>query len=684
MLGIKTQIGRTFLPEEDSRQGAHPVVILGNALWRERFGADPSVIGKTLRIDGKLFHVVGVAPPGVRGDSGNAQFWIPLSMASPDDLTSRMQHWHEVIAQLKPGVTVEQAATQVKAIMRRLEGQQPSGFGAWDANAVSLSASKIDPALAKGLVTLYAAVGLVLLIACANLANLTMARMVGRRREIAVRVAIGAGRGSVVRQVLVENVMLSVAGGVAGTMLAVWSMRLLALLRPVEDAGSWPSYMRQLDAQAMHVSEPVLAFGLSLSLASGILFGLAPALKASRGDVSDVLKGGTPQGHPRRLPIRFRSTLLAGQMALVFVLLAGAGLLIRSFARLTSVPSGAETRNVLTVPLRLPYPRYSPGTARQFADRLVAQVRGLPGVEAVTISEGLPVMQRGTVTIAQAIDSRPINAFIGWRSVDPGFFELFHISMRSGRTFTERDRLGPPVAILSELAARALFPGQNPIGHHITAQGMDCRIVGVSAEVQYEKQEPQLPIVGDMYMAPLRAGSAYLIVKAARDPMLLLPAVLKIVAGLDPEIPVQGARTMDDRIFLVHSYERFVTVLLGVFAALGLALAAAGIFGVFSYAVAARTREFGIRVAAGARSADILWMVLREAVILSGTGLVLGLPVALAAQRVLGNMISGSATADPWTYSTAAAVLVGAGLAATYIPARRAAQLDPLEALRCE
>jgi predicted permease len=685
MLGISPTIGRTFLPEEDRDLGAHPVAIIGDDLWRQRFGADPSVIGKTLRVDGKPLSIVGVAPAGVRGDSGRATFWIPLSMGSSGDLTARQQHWHQAIGRLKPGVTVEQAAAQVRAIMRRQEQQQPSGSGTWDANAVLLAESKIDPGLSEGLLVLYAAVGFVLLIACANLANLTMARMVGRQKEIAVRVAIGAGRGSLILQVMVENLLLSVSGGFAGALVAMWCMRLLALLRPQAEAGFWPSYMRQLDAQTMQVTAPVLLFSLALSLAAGILFGLAPAIKASRGNLDEVLKGGAPHGsQPRHGGIRFRSALLAGQMALVVVLLVSAGLMARSFARLTGIPLGIETRNILTIRLSPPFQKYTNNASRQFFDRLMAQVRRLPGVNAVTIAEDLPALERGTVTVAEAIDARPINEYIGWRSVDPGFFELFRIPMRSGRTFTEHDRGGPPVAILSEWAARALFPGQSPIGHHIKANRIDCEVVGVAAEIHYERQKQQLAIVGDMYISPARTYGDYLIVSAARNPLELVPAIRKIVAGLDPEIPVQDARTMDDNIFLVHSYQRFSTLLLGVFAALALALAVVGIYGVFSYSVAARTREFGIRLATGARGGDILRLVLREAAILSGAGLMVGLPAALAASRVLGSVVGGTVAADSLTCVTTAVVLAATALAASYIPARRAARLDPLQALRHE
>jgi putative ABC transport system permease protein len=680
MLGITTVLGRTFLPEEDVDPGAHSVAILSDGLWRGRFGADRSVIGKTLQIDGKTCQIVGVTPPGVRGDSGQAMFWIPISMYEPGDLTYRKAHWHEVVAHLKPGVTVAQAATEVKAIMRRLEELQPSGDGIWDASAVSLAESKIDPILSRGLLVLYAAAGFVLLIACANLANLTMGRMVGRQREMGVRVAIGAGRGALVRQVLIENVLLSVAGGSAGTLLAVWSMPLLVLLRPEANLGFWPSYMRQLDAQTMRVTAPVLAFSLALSIATGILFGLAPALKASRGDVNEVLKGGSMQGsHPWRLTVGFRSLLLVAQMALVVVLLVGTGLMLRSFARLTGIPLGIAARNVLTVPLDLPWQKYNNVSSRQFYDQLIAQVRALPGVEAVS-SGGLPAMERGTVTWLTAIDSRPVHDYIGLQSVEPGFFELFRIPIRSGRAFTHNDRQGPPVVILSEWAARALFPGQNPLGHHLMS-GEDREIVGVVAEVHYEKQKQQLPIVGDMYVT---GCGGYLIVRTALNPVSLLPEVREIVARLDPQIPVQGARTMEENISLVHAYERFSTLLLGVFAALALGLAIVGIYGVFSYVVAARTREFGIRLALGAQRRDVLSLVVGEGLQLTLAGVGIGMIGALALTRFLSSWLYGVSPTDPVTLVSVSTLLIGVALAACYFPARRATKVDPMVALRYE
>jgi predicted permease len=683
MLGIAAALGRTFLPEEDGARGAHPVVILGDAFWRARFAADPSVIGKAVRLDGKTLSVVGVAPPGVRGDSGRADLWIPLSMAESGDLTFRQQHWHQVIALLKPGVAVEQAAEEVKAIMRHLERAQPSGDGVWDANAVPLGTSKVAPELTRAMVVLYAAVGFVLLIACANLANLTTARMVSRRKEMAVRVAIGAGRAALIRQVLVENVLLSLAGGAAGMVLAVGSMRWLALLRPEMGVGMWPRYMREIEPQVMHITAPVLAFGLALSLAAGIVCGLAPALRSTRGDTAEFMKGGASQGGRRRGRMGIRGLLLVGQTGLVMVLLVGASLTIRSLARLTNVPLGVETRNILTVPLELPYPKYALSSGRQFFDRLEEQVRVQPGVEAVTLASSLPAIGRGAVDV-DSIDSRPVKEHIGWSAVDSGFFEVFRIPIRAGRAFTERDRHGPPVAILSERAARTLFPAENPIGHRLKANRVECEIVGVAAEISYgDSSKQNVAVVGNMFMAPARPYG-HLIVRAGTNPMGLLPAVRKIVAGLDPEIPVQGARTMAENVFLVHSYQRFGALLLTVFAVLALGLAAVGIYGVFSYAVAARTREFGVRLATGACGADILRLVLREAALLSGAGLALGIPAAVAALRLLGSVVNMPVGADALTCAAMAVVLVSTALAASYIPARRAAKLDPLVALRCD
>jgi predicted permease len=684
ILGVPAALGRTFLDEEEATPGTPAAAVIGDGLWHDRFGADPAAIGKTIRLDDTPFTIVGVGPKGFKGDSGRADLWVPLAAAGEGTMTNRKEHWFEVMARLKPGVMPAQASAEVQAVMRGLESVQPSG-GAnslWDAGAVPLAESKLDRKLARGLVILYAAVGFVLLIACANLANLTMARLAGRQREIALRVALGAGRGSLVRQFLVENVMLALGGGAAGLLLAMWGMKLLERLRPVEsDYGGWPSYLRAIDPETLRMTAPVLAFAAALSVLAGLLFGLAPALRAARGDAGEVLKGGALWRPARHRLANLRGVLLAGQMALVVVLLAGAGLTIRGFARLVQAPLGIRAENVLTFRLGLPWRKYQGKAAMQHMDRLLARFGNLPGVEAAVVSDDLPVRIRGTVTPV-VVESGPPNQYIGSHHVGPEFFWVFRIPMRAGRAFTERDRDGPPVAILSERAARLLFPGENPIGRHVNV-GEDCEVVGVAADVQYGSQSQQLAIVGDAFRPP-RSGGGYVALRIAGNPKGLIPAVRRIVAELEPEAPVFDVRTMEEHVFAANSAARFSTVLLGVFAGLALALAVVGIYGVFSYAVAARTREFGIRIASGARARDILKLVVGDGAVLCAAGLAAGLPAALAATRTLGSLLYEVKPGDAATYFAAAAVLVATALAACLLPALRATKVDPVVALRCE
>src|SRR5271157_2055488 len=684
ILGVPAALGRTFLDDEDATTGAHAVAVMGDRLWRERFGADPAAVGKTIRLDDAPFTIVGVAPKGFNGDSGHADLWVPLAAAGQGAMTNRRQHWFEVIARLRPGVTPAQASAEVRAVMRSLERVQPSGGAnsVWDAGAAPLAESKLDRGLARGLVILYAAVGFVLLIACANLANLTMARLAGRQREVALRMALGAGRGSLVRQFLVENVMLALGGGAAGLLLAMWGMKLLERLRPVEsDYGAWPSYLRAIDPESLRLTAPVLAFAAALSVLAGLLFGLAPALRAARGDAGEVLKGGALWRPARHRLASLRSVLLAGQMALVVVLLAGAGLTIRGFARLMQAPLGIRAENVLTFRVGLPWRKYQGKAAIQQMDRLLARFGNLPGVEAAAVSDDLPVRVRATVTGVE-VESGPQNQYIGLHYVGSDFFRVFRIPMRAGRTFTERDGDGPPVAILSENAARLLFRGENPLGRRVHI-GDDCEVVGVAAEVQYGNQTQQLAIVGDTFRFP-RFGGGYVSLRVAGNPAGLIPAVRRVEAELEPEAPVYDARTMEDHVFAANSSARFSTVLLGVFAGLALALAVVGIYGVFSYAVAARTREFGIRIASGARARDILKLVIGDGAVLCAAGLAAGLPAALAAARTLGSLLYDVKPGDAATYIAASAILVATALAACLLPAWRATKVDPVVALRCE
>ena len=685
MLGVTAALGRVFVPEEDAAPGARPVAVIGDELWRRRFGADRGVLGKTIRIEQTPLVIVGVAPESFRGDSEHAEIWIPMMMApvvlnSPGTLTNRVQHWHEVIARLKPDASVQRAAAEVREVMRRIEEAKPIWFGeTWGSAVTPLAESKQDRSLARGLVILYVAVGLVLLIACANLANLVMARMMGRQKEVAMRLALGAGRGTVVRQFLMENVILALAGAFAGVLVAQASLRMLERLRPAGTLSNWPSYLRQVDPQSLRLTGPVLVFSLALALATGLIFGLAPALKAAHGDVGEVLKGGSLWRKGRR-GVAGGRVLLAAQTALVIVLLGGAGLMLRSFEKLMRQPLGIDARNVLTFRVSLSNPKYRGASGQQFLNRAMARLRDLAGVQAATMGE-LPVRERGTVTTAP-FDDRHEKEYIGLHYVDPGFFELFKVPLRSGRTFQESDRHGPAVAVITTSVAAQVFPGQSPLGHHITQGDKPIEIVGVVEEFRFEKQRQQLTIVGDVFLTPAWGG--YAAVRTAANPMRLAPAVRRLVADMDPEIPVFDMKTIEDYVFESNAASRFLTVLLGAFAGLALALAAVGIYGVFSYAVAARTREFGIRLASGAGASDMLRLVVGEGAVVCGTGLAIGLPAAVAAARVFEDLLFEVRSTDLLTYAVACAVLASTAVAACLIPAIRAMRIDPVDALRHE
>ncbi|HUK19319.1 MAG TPA: ABC transporter permease [Bryobacteraceae bacterium] len=418
-LAVPAALGRTFLPQEDAVLRAGAVAVIADSLWKRRFGADPAVLGKEIRVETISVRIVGVAPPGFTGETGRAELWLPITMAplagkSDSALTFRAEHWHMVVGRLKRSVTRAQAASEVAAVMQRVEQTSPTpGWRrtAFGTDLVPLAESRLEPSERRAIFVLYGAVGFVLLIACGNLTNLTRARMVGRQRETAMRLALGAGRGSLLRQFLAENLLLSLAGGAAGVLLASWTSRLLIYLRPA-DYASLPSYFRTLDPDSLRLTVPVLAFSLALSLASGLLFGLMPALRAARGDVYTTLKQGSTGRRAGRGP-GFRSVLLPAQMALAVVLLSGGVLMMRSFARLVNDPMGAEVHRVLAFEVSLPDYRYPNRQSRRaFLDRAAARLRELPAVESVALSDDVPALERDTVTDI-AVANRPGSDFIG-------------------------------------------------------------------------------------------------------------------------------------------------------------------------------------------------------------------------------------------------------------------------------
>jgi putative ABC transport system permease protein len=679
-LGVTPAVGRVFLDEEDQTPGSNPVAVVSDAMWRSRFAGRRDAVGSVIRLNRVSLTIVGIMPASFNGESGDASVWIPRMMESTVT-HGQGTLYTAVVGRLRSGVTPAQANAEV----RRAVADMPDAIRlSMTGTAVPLDESRRDPRLRSMLAVLFGAVSFVVLIACVNLANLLLARGLGRQREIAVRLSLGAGRGAVVRQMLTECLILSLAGAAVGLLFAAWSVDALALLRPQDDTAVWPTYLRQVDASAFGINRPVCLFSLGLAMVTTVLFGLVPALQASRANVQQSLQleteswsGGRRAGHMWR-------ALIAVEVALVFVLLAAAGLMLRSFDRFLDRPIGIDARGILTFRVTLPTDAYDLAAAGSFFDRLLPRMAALPGVESVARVRHLPVRERGTVTGIQ-IDGGPDTHYVGYNAVDPVFFRVFRVRLVSGRPFDERDGpAAPPVVVVTESAARQWFGTLSPLGHRVKVMGTSAEIVGVVADVRYEPQRPQLPIAGDIYVSwPQRADvGAYVAMRTDGDPRRHIPALRKIIAELDPGLPLSQSKTMEEYVAGVQSYARFTTVLLALFATLALLLAVVGIYGTLSYAAASRRREIGIRMALGASRPDVLGMILREGMTVCAAGLALGLPLALMAMRAMRALLYEISPADPLALTVAILVLATTAIVACFVPARRAACASPIAALR--
>ena len=690
MTGVSARMGRIFADEEDRPAGPHSAMLISDGFWRSYFAADPGVIGRSMTVSGISFSIVGVMPPGFKGETGRTEAWAPMAAylaISPNP--SRGAHNLEAIGHLRPGVSPRQADEDVRQLVARMERlypTDPTGQTKWAGGARPLLEARVDPQVRKALWILQAATACVLLIACVNLANLLLGRGAARRRELAIRLALGTSRGALMRQLLVEPVMLAVAGGVAGLFLAAAGLRALSLIFPPAGGSFDFEYTRFIDPQSFRLELPLVIGGFLLALLTGIAFGLLPAWQAARADLNQGLRTGLEAAGPRH--IRLRNGLVVAQMALALVLLAGANLTIRSFAALLSTNFGAETRNIITMTVQ---PRsHDEAVNRAFYNELERRAAALPGVEAAAVSSMMPAFDTGQGTQLR-IDGQGlgIQTAVNWNS--PAYFGLFRIPTLAGRVFDARDKDGSsPVVVLSESAARRFFPGANPLGRRIdypemrrNPTGALGEVIGVVADVRYGAPGAKTgPVV---YASTLQTRpGAFLEVRAARDPRPLVPALRQIAHALDPEVRVYDVRTMDQLIALATWRARLAAVLLGLMAALSLAIAAVGVYGVFSYAVAARSREIGVRIALGAGRERILGMVLREGAVLSAAALAVGLPAAWMLTRTLSSQLYRVSPADPLVYLSVAAVLLGVALLACYVPARRATRIDPMATLRSE
>jgi putative ABC transport system permease protein len=684
VLRARPELGRTFNADENT-PGKTDVAILSHALWEQRFGSDPKVIGRMIKLDGVSKQVVGVMPRGFDYPEGR-QVWLPLDY-DQNFVTKQRGAWFlRVIARLKPGVTPGQATAEVETIGRNLARQYP------DANAeIGMTAFPLLEAMVgdirRAVLVLLGAVAFVLLIACTNVANLLLARAAARESEMAVRTALGAGRGRLVRQLLTESVLLSLFGAAFGLLLAVWGVELLVSLKP--------EGIPRLDN--VRIDATVILFTIGIGVVTGVLFGLVPAFTTTRG-LSASLKEGGRGAVTGRGATRVRGVLVVAELALAVMLLAGAGLLMRSFMKLQAVDPGFRPEQALTFELTLPDARYAEDPARiGFFDQLLPRLRALPGVRSAAAVMGLPLSGLDFI-ISFEVEGRPPvppaqQPAMQVRVATPNYFSTIGVPIVRGRGFTDDDRLGTQkVVVITEAAARQFFPGEDPIGRTIKlgwgrgpgkprAGGMVVGIIGNMRDQGLSEANPP-----QIYM-PLRqwpVSFMAVVMKTAVPPASLAEAARSQVLAIDPNLPLSNVSTLDAIVAKSISQQRFYMLLLAIFAGVALVLAAIGIFGVLSYAVSQRTREIGIRMALGAQGGSVIGLIVRQAMLLVVAGVTAGTILALFLSQTMSKMLFSITPSDPTTFVSVAAVLAIVALFASYLPARRATRVDPIVALRAE
>jgi len=680
MLGAKPELGRDFLPEED-QPGRNNVVILSHGFWQRRFGGDPKIIDQTITLSGRIYTVIGVMPATFSFGGSETVLWTPMGFTS-DDAQNHGGHFLSAIGQLKPGATLEQARSELSAIAGQLAQEYPDANTGWNVKLMPLH-EFIVRSVETALLVLLGAVAFVLLIACANVANLLLARAAGREKEIAIRTALGAGRARIVRQLLTESALLALAGGVAGLLLAKWGTDLLLKLAP-------QNLPRMSDVS---LDGRALAFTAAVTLLTGLFFGLVPALQASKPNLTETIKDaggrGSTEGGRRQF---IRGSLVVLEMASALLLLVGAGLLIKSFWRLQRIDPGFNQNNALTASVSLPSRKYPEENQRSaFFQQLLEKVRALPGVQAAGASNVVPL--GGDYVLGFVIEGRPPLApgagqSTNYYAVSADYFKAMGIPLLRGRVFTEQDtRNSMRVAVISESMAKRVFPNEDPIGKriHVTNGPTVFReIVGIVGDVKHYglDQDTTLQTYEPYTQQPFSFMT--LVVRTAGDPTNLTSAIRNQVLSIDKEQPVSQVRTLEQRVSTSIAQQRFSMLLLGVFAAVAMVLAAVGIYGVLSYAAAQRTHEIGVRMALGARAGDVLKMVIGQGMKLALAGVALGSGAALALTQLMKRLLFGVTAADPMTYVVIALSLTLVALFACWIPARRAAKVDPMVALRVE
>lgn len=682
-------IGRGFLPAEDNPGEAGRVVVLSQSLFQKRFNSDPNILNQSMVLDGKNYTIVGVMPGAFQFPIQNdpVELWttVALDREGKEPITEeRGAHYMEVIASLKPGVSKEQAQAEMTAIGSRLEQQYP------DKNLhrnirVEPTLEALVGDVRPALLILLGAVGFVLLIACANVANLLLARAMSRHKEMAIRSALGASRMRVVRQLLTESVLLSLAGGLLGLVLAVWWSDLLIALG------------KQNIPRAMQVGLDwrVLGFTLMVSVLTGVVFGLVPAIHSSKTELTESLKEGGRSGAEGARRNRIRGVLVVGELAIAVVLLVGAGLLIQSLWRLRQVSPGFEPQNLLTFVVGIPDVKYPTDKQAQFYRELITRVESLPGVRSASSVIPLP-LSGDAFSISFETEGRPVakgdRPSADFFAVQGDYFKTLGVPMLKGRDFTERDnKQGPPVVIVNQAFAKKFFPNEDPVGKRIkpgistdTDDPTMREIIGLVSDIRNRNLTSDLRPGYYLPAAQMPFNQMTLVVRTTNDPHSVITAVQNEVHAMDSELPIFNVKTMEEYISATVAGPRFNATLLVIFAGVALILTIVGLYGVMSYSVAQRTNEIGIRMALGAQAGDVLRLIVSQGFKLVLIGLGIGLVGAFALMRVIASLLFGVTTKDPLTFAAVAVLLALVALLACYIPARRATRLDPLHALRYE
>jgi putative ABC transport system permease protein len=684
VLGSPALIGRTFVPEE-GEQGHDPVAVLSYGLWQRRFGGDPGIVGKTITLNGRSNEVIGVMPAGVQfvlkfGSNVGKQpdIWVPMTFGPNSRV--RTGRYMLAIARLKSGITVQQAQAEMDALGESLEQQYPDFNKGWGIRVSPLRdefVGEIRPAL----LLLFGAVGFVLLIACANVANLLLARGASRQKEMAIRTALGAARGRIIRQVLTESCVMGLVGGTLGLLLAVWGIDVLLSFAPKD----------LIRPEGIAVSWRVMGFTTVVALLTGLVFGLFPALEASQPDLNESLKEGGRSGGGSVRGARLRNVFVVAEVAIALVLLIGAGLMIRSFAKLQSVDPGFDASNVLAVKLLLPTSKYR--EAHLFFDALLGRIESLPGVRSAGAINFLPFGGAGAAT-GFTIEGRPQlpsaeQPTVDSRVVQPGYFKTMGVPFISGRNFTEQEETKEShVVIINEMMARTYFPDEDPIGKRVTIEMKDdnkpSEIIGIVQDVKHDKLDSEVRAMAYWPQAELSYPFMTLVIRTDSNPLALTPAIRHEVKLMDADLPISDVTTMEQLIGASVAKTRFSTLLLGVFGGIAMLLAAVGIYGVMSYSVTQRTHEIGIRMALGASTGDVLRNVLGGGMLLIAIAVCIGLVSSFALTRLMTTLLYGVTPTDPFTFGAISVLLMGVALVANYIPARRALKVDPMVALRYE